>query len=57
MPFASDIVFVDESRYGVDFKLEIWRDTLDRKVLGQLGLKQSTQSLSLVQGESKMEGL
>ena len=34
MPFASDWVFVDESRYVVDFKLEIWRDTLDQKVLG-----------------------
>lgn len=34
MLFANDIVFVDESRYGVDFKLEIWRDTLDRKTLG-----------------------
>jgi len=31
MLFADDIVFIDESREGVNTKLERWRDTLETK--------------------------
>jgi hypothetical protein len=31
MPFADDVVLVDESRTGVDQKLELWRRTLEAK--------------------------
>ena len=31
MPFANDIVLVDETRRVVNIKLEIWKDTLESK--------------------------
>jgi hypothetical protein len=31
MLFADDVVLVDESRTGVDQKLELWRRTLEAK--------------------------
>ena len=31
MLFVDDIVFVDETRHGVNFKLEIWRDASKSK--------------------------
>jgi hypothetical protein len=31
MFFADDVVLVDESRTGVDQKLELWRQTLEAK--------------------------
>jgi hypothetical protein len=31
MLFAVDVVLVDESRTGVDLKLELWRQTLETK--------------------------
>jgi hypothetical protein len=31
MPFADDVVLVDESRSGVDQKLELWRRNLEAK--------------------------
>jgi hypothetical protein len=31
MLFADDVVLVDESRTGVDQKLELWRQNLDAK--------------------------
>jgi hypothetical protein len=31
MFFADDVIFVDESRMGVDQKLELWRRTLKAK--------------------------
>jgi hypothetical protein len=31
MLFAVDVVLVDESRTGVDQKLELWRQTLETK--------------------------
>jgi hypothetical protein len=42
MLFVNDVVLVDESRTGVDQKLELWRRTLEAKYLGLVGLKQST---------------
>ena len=32
MLFANDVVLVDESRTGVNSKLELWRRTLESKV-------------------------
>jgi hypothetical protein len=40
--FVDDVVLVYESRMGVDQKLELRRRTLEAKVLGLVGLKQST---------------
>ena len=31
MLFADDVVLIDESRIGVDRKLELWRQTLESK--------------------------
>jgi hypothetical protein len=31
MFFADDVVLIDESRIGVDQKLELWRQTLESK--------------------------
>ena len=31
MLFADDVVLVDESRAGVNMKLELWRQTLESK--------------------------
>jgi hypothetical protein len=31
MLFANDVVLIDESRIGVDQKLELWRQTLESK--------------------------
>jgi hypothetical protein len=42
MLFADDVVLVNESRTGVEQKLELWRRTLEAKCLGLVGLKQST---------------
>jgi hypothetical protein len=41
MLFADDVVLVDESRTGVDQKLELWRQPWRQKVLGLVGPKQS----------------
>ena len=35
MLFANEIVSVDESRYGVNAKLERWRKTFESKVLNK----------------------
>jgi len=32
--FANDIVLIDQSREGVNTKLELWRSTLGLKALG-----------------------
>jgi hypothetical protein len=42
MVCVDDVDLVDESRTGVDQKLELWRRTLEAKVLGLVGLKRST---------------
>jgi hypothetical protein len=34
MLFADDVVLVDESRAGVNMKLELWRHTLESRVEG-----------------------
>jgi hypothetical protein len=39
MLFVDDVVLIDESRIGVDQKLELWRQTLELKVLDLVGLK------------------
>lgn len=31
MPFADDIVLIDEIRVGVNFKLKLWREVLESK--------------------------
>jgi hypothetical protein len=31
MLFANDVMLIDESRIGVDQKLELWRQTLESK--------------------------
>ena len=31
MPFADDIVLVDESQIGLSTKLELWKETLESK--------------------------
>ena len=41
MLFADDVVLVDESRTGVNQKLELWWETLDPKVLDSVELKLS----------------
>jgi hypothetical protein len=41
MLFADDVVLMDESRTGVDQKLELWRRILEAKVLGLVGLKRN----------------
>ena len=41
MLFADDVVLVDESRIGVNQKLELWRQTLESKVLDSVELKLS----------------
>ena len=38
---ADDVVLVDESRTGVKQKLELWRETLESKVLDSVELKLS----------------
>ncbi len=32
MLFAYDIVLVDETRHGINVKLEIWRDSLESRL-------------------------
>ena len=41
MLVADDVVLVDESRIGVNRKLELWRYTLESKVLDLVGPKLS----------------
>ena len=41
MLFTDDVVLVDESRIGVNQKLELWRETLESKVLDSAELKLS----------------
>ena len=41
MLFADDVVLVDESRTRVNQKLELWRKTLESKVLNSVELKLS----------------
>ena len=40
--FAADVVLVDESRAGVNRKLELWRRTLESKGSNLLGPRPST---------------
>ena len=42
MLFADDVVLVDESRAGVNRKLELWRRTLESKGSDLVGPRPST---------------
>jgi hypothetical protein len=41
MLFANDVVLVDESRAGVNMKLELWRHTLESRGSDRVGPRPS----------------
>jgi len=48
MLFMDHIVLIDESREGVNTKLERWRDTLEAKGFRRVGRRRSTYIVDLV---------
>jgi hypothetical protein len=48
MLFADDLVLVDETRAGVNRKLEVWMQTLESKGLELAGPRLSTCNATLV---------
>jgi hypothetical protein len=44
--FADDVVLVDESRAGVNRKLELWWETLESKDLDSVELKPNIQDVT-----------
>jgi len=48
MLFADDIVLINETREGVNTKLERWKGTLEGKALGSAGRKSNTHIADLV---------
>ena len=57
MLFADDVVQVDESRAGVNRKLELWRQTLNPRVLNLVGQKPSICGAILVAIDARTERL
>ena len=53
LQFADDIVLVDETRAGVNVKLELWRQTLESRGF-RLRQKQSIWSVNSVNRESEI---
>ena len=54
MLFANDIVLVDETRAGVNAKLELWRQTLESRDFRLSRAKQSIWSVNSVNMKSEI---
>ena len=55
MLFADNIILIDESREGVNAKLELWRSTLESQGFKLRRSKLNTYTTGLVWGEEVLQ--
>ena len=54
MLFADDIILVDETKAGVNTKLELWRQTIESRGFKLSRVKTEYMGVNLVNRESKI---